>query len=78
MFSRGNGEACLCRGIGDLGDTIACGGVGKGVVGLSVVAESSMSSERYERSIPEKNIFDFIKCSPLDVQTDNVLYLVQN
>lgn len=31
---------------------MVCGGVGKGVVGLSVVTASSVSSERYERSIP--------------------------
>lgn len=45
MLSKGNGDACRCSGIGDLGDTKVDGGVGKGVVGLSVVTTSSVSSD---------------------------------
>ena len=52
VFSKGNGDACRCNGIGDLGDTIVGGGVGNGVVGLSVVTASSVSSDLYDWSIP--------------------------
>lgn len=38
--------------MGDLGDTIVGGGVGNGVVGLSVVTASSVSSDRYDLSMP--------------------------
>lgn len=56
MFSNGNGDACLWRGIGERGETKVGGGVGNGVVGLSVVAASSVSSDLYERSIAATKI----------------------
>lgn len=62
IFSKGNGEACRWSGIGDLGETKVGGGVGNGVVGLSVVTASSVSSDLYDRSTPKKStIIKFLR-----------------